>query len=189
MRRAGILIAMMLTLLTLGPEVRAQKSADTSEDFVKAGMFYYFAMYVTWPTTAFSSAEAPITYCVLGDDSFAQKLTDTVTSKKIGLRKLAVKKMKWSREAKDYKECALLYVGSTEASHGDDVIQMLKGAPILTVADFPDFTKHAGIMNFVIEDSKVRFEVNVEAAKQSDLAISSQMLSKAKIVPTGLGWR
>ena len=189
MRRAGFLIAMMLTLLTPRSEVRAQKSADTSEDFVKAGLYYNFAIYVTWPASAFSSADAPITYCVMGDDSFAQRLTEAVTSKKIGTRKLAVKKLKWTKEAKDYKDCTLLYIASSEAAHGDDVIQILKGAPILTVADFPDFTKHGGMINFFIEDSKVRFEVNAEAAKQSDLAISSQVLIRAKIVPTGLGWR
>jgi hypothetical protein len=189
MRRAGILIAMILALMTPRSEVHAQKSTDTSEDFVKAGMFYNFAMYVTWPASVWSSADTPITYCVLGDDSFAQRLTDSVTSKKIGTRKLAVKKLKLTRDAKDFKDCTLLYIASSEAAHGDEVIQMLKGAPILTVADFPDFTKHGGIMNFFIEDSKVRFEVNAEAAKQSDLAISSLMLSKAKIVPTGLGWR
>jgi uncharacterized protein DUF4154 len=190
MRRAGILIAMMLTLLTPRSEVRAQKSADTSEDFVKAGLYYNFAIYVTWPASAFSSADAPITYCVLGDESFAQRLsTDWVTTKKIGTRKLAVKKMKWSRDLRDFKDCTLLYISSSESAHGDDVIQMLKGAPILTVADFPDFTKHGGMINFFIEDSKVRFEVNAEAARQSDLAISSQVLIRAKIVPTGLGWR
>jgi hypothetical protein len=128
---------------------------------------------------------------VLGDDSFAQRLTnDGVPTKKIGARKLAVKKMKWTKDPKDFKDCTLLYIASAEAAHGDEVIQMLKGTPILTVADFPDFTRHGGMMSFFLaEDSKVGFEVNVEAAKKSDLAISSQILSRAKIVPTGLGWR
>jgi hypothetical protein len=188
MRRTGILVAIILTLLAPGPGARAQKPAETSEDFVKAGLFYTFASYVTWPPSAFANADTPITYCVLGDDSVAQRLGD-VSSKKISSRKLALKKLKWSRDTKDYKDCTLLYIASSEAPHGDELIQMLKGSPILTVADFPDFTKHGGMMSFFLEDSKVRFEVNSEAAKQSDLAISSQILSRAKIVPTGLGWR
>jgi hypothetical protein len=189
MRRTGILIAIILTLLAPGPGAHAQKPAETSEDVVKAGLLYNFAIYVTWPTSAWASPDSPITNCVMGDDSFAQTLADVVTPKKIGMRKLAVKKMKWSKDPKEYRDCTLLYVASSEAAHGDEVIQMMKGAPILTVADFPDFTKHGGIMNFFLEDSKVRFEVNSEAAKQSDLAISSQILIRAKIVPTGLGWR
>jgi len=100
-----------------------------------------------------------------------------------------VKKVKWSKDPRDFKDCTLLYIASSEAAHGDEVIQLLKGAPTLTVADFPDFTKHGGMINFFLEDSKVRFEVNSEAARQSDLAISSQILSRAKIITTGLGWR
>jgi hypothetical protein len=189
MRRTGILIAMILTLLTPGPGARAQKPADTSEDLVKAGLLYNFAIYVTWPNSAWSSADSPIMNCVMGDDSFAATLSGVVAPKKINSRNLAVRKVRWSKDVKDFKDCTLLYIASSEAAHGDDVIQMLKGAPILTVADFPDFTKHGGLINFFLEDSRVRFEVNTEAAKQSDLAISSQMLIRAKIVPTALGWR
>ena len=189
MRRAAILIAMILTLLTPRPEARAQKGAETSEDVVKAGLLYQFAVYVTWPASAWANADSPLTFCVLGDDSFAQTLNDVVSPKKIGTRKLAVRKVKWSRDAKDFKECSLFFISSSDANHGDEVIQMLKGAPVLTVAEFPDFTKHGGIMNVFLEDSKFRFEVNADAAKQSDLAISSQILSRAKIVPTGMGWR
>jgi hypothetical protein len=190
MRRTGIVIAIILTLLAPGPGgARAQKQADTSEDLVKAGFLYNFAIYVTWPVSAWANADSPITNCVLGDDSFAQTLADAVTSKKISARRLAVKKLKWSKDPKEFKDCTLLYIASSEAAHGDEVIQMLKGAPILTVADFPDFTKHGGMINFFLEDSKVRFEVNADAAKQSDLAISSQILIRAKIVPTGLSWR
>jgi hypothetical protein len=190
---------MILTLLTPRPEARAQKSADVPEDELKAAMLYNFDMYVTWPAAAWANANSPYTNCVLGDDSFAQTLTDVVvspkkvgdvvTSRKIGTRKLAVRKLKWSRDAKDYKECTLLYIASSEAAHGDEVIQMLRGMPTLTVADFPEFTKHGGMINFFLEDSKLRFEVNVESARQSDLTIGSQILSRAKIVPTGFGWR
>jgi len=189
MRRTGILIAIILTLLAPGPGARAQKPADTSEDLVKAGLLYNFAIYVTWPNSAWANTDSPIMNCVMGDDSLAQTLNGVVAPKKINARNLVVKKVKWSKDPRDFKDCTLLYIASSEAAHGDEVIQLLKGAPTLTVADFPDFTKHGGMINFFLEDSKVRFEVNSEAARQSDLAISSQILSRAKIITTGLGWR
>src|SRR6516164_11122226 len=98
MRLACILIALTLTLLSPRPEARAQKSADMPDEELKAAMLYNFDMYVTWPAAAWADANSPYTNCVLGDDSFAQTLTDVVvspkkvgdvvTSRKIGTRKL-----------------------------------------------------------------------------------------------------
>jgi hypothetical protein len=159
---------------------------------IKAGLIYNFAKYVEWLAGTFPTGDAPIVIGVLGNDSFAATLGEVVEGKKINGRRLMLKKLRWSKDPKDLKElkdCNMLYVAAAEAAHGDEVIQMLKGAPILTIGDFPDFARHGGIINFILEDSKVRFEVNVDAAKQSDLNISSYLLGSAKIVPTGMSWR
>ena len=58
-----------------------------------------------------------------------------------------------------------------------------KGLPVLTIGEMPDFARRGGIINFIMEDNKVRFEVNVDAAKQADMNISSRLLALAKIVP------
>jgi hypothetical protein len=63
-----------------------------------------------------------------------------------------------------------------------DAIQMLKGAPVLTIGETAGFAKNGGIINLVLEDNKVRFEVNVRAAKDADLNISSRLLALARIV-------
>jgi hypothetical protein len=164
-----------------------------SEDAAKAICLYNFAVFVDWPATAFASADSPFVIGVLGDDTFAGDLDKAFNDKKPqGGRKLVVRKLKWSKDlkdSKDFKDCHLLYIAATEAAHGDEIIQMRKGTPTLTVADFPDFAKHGGIINLILEDSKLHFEVNVEAAKQSDLNISSRVLKLAKIVQTGSSWR
>jgi hypothetical protein len=46
----------------------------------------------------------------------------------------------------------------------------------------PGFAKSGGMINFVLEDNRVRFEVNVKAAKDADLNISSRLLALARIV-------
>ncbi len=60
---------------------------------------------------------------------------------------------------------------------------LLKGLPILTIGDSPNFARRGGIINFILVDDKVRFEINVEAAKQANINISSRLLSLAKIIP------
>ena len=80
----------------------------------------------------------------------------------------------------------MLFIASAESPHSDEVLQLLKGTSVLTIAETPGFSKQGGIINFVLEDSKVRFEVNIDAAKHAGLNISSRLLSLAKIVQTNV---
>jgi len=189
MRRAATLAAIIIAALTLGRDAVAQKSAEVSENYAKAVAIYNFALFVEWPASVFPNSDSPIVIGVLGDDAFANDLGDAVDGKKVNGRKLAPKRLKWSKDPKDLKSCNMLYIAAAESGHGDEVIQMLKGKPILTIADFPEFASHGGIINLVLEDNKIRFVVNTESAKQSDLVISSRLLTLVKIVQTGLSWR
>jgi len=73
--------------------------------------------------------------------------------------------VKWSRDFKDLRDCNILFVSSSEKEHIESVIDAMKGLPILTIGDAPGFAKRGGIINFMLEDNKVRFEVNVEAGQ------------------------
>lgn len=188
MRRAGTLFAIIIASLSLSWSAYAQKPTESSEYVIKAGFIYNFAKYVEWPAAAYPNADSPIVIGVLGDDSFASELGDVVDGKKINGRRLVLKKLKWTKDTKELKDCNMLYIAASEAAHGDEVIQLLKGSPILTIADFRDFARHGGMINFILEDNKVRFELNVEAAKQSNFNISSLLLGSSKIV-NSLSWR
>src|ERR1700704_1304416 len=174
-------ITMCLTL-ALGAKAQALDSSDSSEYLIKAGFIYNFAKLVEWPTTAFAQPDSPIVIGILGDDPFGATLDRIVADKKIDGRGFAVKRVKWSRDFKDLRDCNILFVSSSEKEHIESVIDAMKGLPILTIGDAPGFAKRGGIINFMLEDNKVRFEVNVEAAKHADLTISSRLLTLARIV-------
>jgi len=188
MKRATTLFAIILAALTLGSEVHAQKPSDSSEYLIKAGFIYNFAKFVAWPSSAFAKSDSPIVIGVLGDDSFAAVLGDVIDGKKIDGRAFVLKRLRWSKDPKDLKDCNILFIASSESVHNDEIIQLLRGTSTLSIADNTGFAKRGGIINFVLDDNNVRFEVNVDAAKQADLNISSRLLSLAKIV-TGLSWR
>src|SRR5258708_21680083 len=76
----------------------------------------------------------------------------------------------------------MLFVGASERGHLDELMQIVKGLPILTVGETPGFAERGGVIRFVLEDNRVRFEVNVEAAHQADLTISSRLLTLARII-------
>src|SRR6266481_320762 len=184
MKKVGLLIVItcLLSAMALGSHAEVLDSSDSSEYLIKAGFIYNFAKLVEWPTISFAQPDSPIVIGILGEDPFGATLDKIVADKKINGRGLAVKRLKWSRDLKDLKDCNILFVSTSEKEHIESVIDAMKGLPILTIGDAPGFAKRGGVMNFVLEDNKVRFEVNVEAAKHADLTISSRLLTLARIV-------
>jgi len=167
-------------MLALPSRAQTGNPSDSSEYLIKAGFTYNFAKLMQWPASAFPQPDSPIIIGILGNDPFGVTLDSVLTGKKVNTRGFVVKHLKWGA---DIKGCNILYVSTTEAAHLDEILHTIKGLPILTIGQMPDFARRGGIVNFIIEDDKVRFEVNVEAAKQADISISSRLLTLAKIVP------
>jgi hypothetical protein len=184
LRRQGILIIALSIALSGAPEAFAQASdaSDSSEYLIKAGFIYNFAKFVDWPSAAFAQPDSPIVIGILGTDPFGNLIDRIIENKKIGARGLVVKRLKWGTDLKDLKECKILFVGASEKAHLDDLLQIVKTLPILTVGEAPGFAERGGVIRFVLEDNRVRFEINVEAAHQADLTISSRLLTLARII-------
>jgi len=188
LRRLGILIAILGMTLNGTPLAYAQTgdAPDSSEYLIKAGFIYNFAKFVEWPSAAFAQPDSPIVIGVLGTDPFGSVLDRLVQDKKIGQRGFVVRRYKWGKDLKDLKDlrdCKILFVSTSEKAHADEIIQLVKWLPILTVGETPGFAERGGVIRFTVEDNRVRFEVNVDAAHQADLNISSRLLTLAKIIP------
>lgn len=184
LRRLGILIAILGMTLNWTSTADAQAGdADSSEYLIKAGFIYNFAKFVEWPSAAFSQPDSPIVIGVLGADPFGNVLDRIVEDKKIGPRGFVVRRYKWGKELKDLKDCKILFISSSEKTHIDEILLSVKGLPILTVGETAGFAERGGVIRFTLEDNRVRFEVNVDAAHQADLNISSRLLTLAKIIP------
>jgi hypothetical protein len=177
-----IAIACLLSAMALGSHADSIDTSESSEYLIKAGFIYNFAKLVQWPTSAFAQPDSPIVIGILGDDPFGATLDRIVADKKINGRSFVVRRLKWTKDFKDLKDCNILFVSFSEKEHIDTLVDAMKWLPILTIGDAPGFAKRGGIMNFTLEDNKVRFEVNVEAAKHADLTISSRLLTLARIV-------
>jgi hypothetical protein len=181
MRTLRLIAACLLCAsLALPSHAQTANSSDSSEYLIKAGFTYNFAKLMQWPASTFPQPDSPIIIGILGTDPFGNTLDTVLAGKKVNARSFVVKHLKWGT---DIKGCNILYVSTSEAAHLDEIFRMVKGLPILTIGQMPDFAKRGGIINFIIEDDKVRFEVNVEAAKQADINISSRLLTLAKIIP------
>lgn len=184
LRRLVILIVALSVSLSWAPEACAQASdsSDSSEYLIKAGFIYNFAKFVDWPATAFAQPDSPIVIGILGIDPFGPLIDQVVQNKKIGARSFVVRRLKWGTDLKELRDCKILFVGDSERAHIDELVQIVKTLPILTVGETPGFAERGGVIRFVLEDNRVRFEVNVEAAHQAELTISSRLLTLARII-------
>jgi hypothetical protein len=179
----------ILPILLVGAWLNAQNAPGSSEYLIKAGFIYNFANLVQWPSTSFAQPDSPIVIVILGEDHFGTTLDRALEGKKVNARPFVIKRARSVSELQrtlgPQKECQILYVSTSEMPHLGEAIQVLRGAPVLTIGETPGFARSGGIINLILEDNKVRFEVNVQAAKDADLNISSRLLALARIIPEG----
>jgi hypothetical protein len=163
-----------------GPLLHAQRSAPT-ENEVKSAYLYNFGKFVEWPAKATSVGEF-FTICALGDDSFGSTLETTVAGESINGKKVLVKRVP---KLQDAVSCRILFISSSEQNQLKEILAALDNTSVLTVSDTPQFTRRGGMIQFVVEANKVRFEVNLTSAERAGLTLSSQLLKVAINVKRG----
>jgi hypothetical protein len=175
-----------LLLAATVTNAHAQETEASSEYLIKAGFIYNFANLVQWPSASFSQADSPIVIAILGEDRFGSTLDRVLQGKKIDGHPFVIKRLKSAAELGkspgNPKEFQILYVSSSAMPHLSEAFQAVRGLPVLTIGEAPGFAQSGGIINLVLEDNRVRFEVNVKAAKDADLNISSRLLALARII-------
>ena len=178
--QAGMSLLLLATLLvTLGTD-RSSADADSDREYaVKAAYIYNFAKFVEWPADAFARPDSPFVIGIIGKDPFGSVIDKAVQGKTIDGRSFTVVRLKLDQ---DLKQCQILFVSASEKDKISRLFSDLKGAPVLTVGETPQFASRGGIINFKIENGTVRFEINPDAAKRAHLTISSKLLSLARIV-------
>ncbi len=161
----------------------APAGADESGEYtIKAAFLYNFAKFVTWPESAFNNDRSPIVIGILGNNPFDRLLEKTVEGKQIDGRDFVIKRFKRFEEV---ERCQILFVGISDTDRIARLFDALDLHGVLTVGDADRFARTGGMIGFFMEDDKVRFEINVDAAEMSGLEISSQMLSLARLVSGG----
>ncbi|MGD0694030.1 MAG: YfiR family protein [Terriglobia bacterium] len=155
------------------------QSREASEYQVKAAFLYNFAKFVEWPPDPSSDLSDPITICVIGHDPFGTVLDEAVRGKTVSGHRLVIRR---SKPGQSWTGCQIAFISSAEGKDLPSILESSKGSGVLTVGEMEGFAQRGGMINFVIEQERVHFEVNVEAAERAGLKISSKLLSLAKIV-------
>jgi hypothetical protein len=169
---------LMTLLLVMGTAVPQARSETSPEYKLKAAFLYNFASFIDWPPKAFPTAQSPFVIGVLGDDPFGGALETIAQKKNVNGRPLALKR---SHNVDDLKDCHVIFICASEQERLPQILEGLRGLPILTIGDRDDFSRQGGIINFFFDQNKVAFEINAEAAQRAGLKISSQLLKLARL--------
>jgi hypothetical protein len=172
-RATSYLVLVAIWVLLISINGRTQDSAPT-EYQIKAAFIYNFARFVEWPSKAFAGAKSPMVIGVLGDNPFHEDLERTLHAKSIDDHPLVVKQFRSPMEATN---CQILFISNSEKAHLPQILEGLKGASILTLGEMDHFTERGGMINFVAEGTKIRFQINNDAAANAGLRVSSKLLA------------
>ena len=173
-RKVAIRIALPLLL---GTALRAHAEVSPFDQYqVKAVFLYNFAKFVEWPPEAFKDSNDRISICVLGKNPFGSFLTDAVEGKTVGTRRFAVSILS---NAADARSCHILFVSALQLKPARTVLEEAKNPYLLTVGESSEFLAGGGVINLKVQDSRVRIEINREAASSAKFRISSRLLSLA----------
>lgn len=172
--------------LLRAPAGRAQDAP--SEYQVKAAFLFNFAKFIDWPESSFETPQSPFSVCVVGADPFGRALDDALRGKTVANRPVVVSRLKDPGLA---RQCQIAFISSSEKSHLPAILEAFRGTNGLIVGDADGFAAAGGTIQFTLEEHRVRFTINTDAAERARLQISSKLLALAKIVryapPNGKG--
>lgn len=148
---------------------------DASEDSVKAGFIYNFAKFTEWPAAALGNGTAPLQLCALGprplEGQFALLAGRQIQGRTIDIRT--------NIRGGNWKGCHALFLPANDKEPADRLLEALSAAPVLTIGDGPGFVQNGGMIGLKTAGNRVRFDINLAAARRAGLKLSSQMLKLA----------
>jgi hypothetical protein len=175
-------VVALLTLslaLQLMATRKGQAQVALTEYQVKAAYLFNFLKFVEYPSESFADPLAPIVIGIVGDDPFGSALPQVVTGKTVQGRDLVLRSY---RAGEDLRGAHILFISASEKKRLPLILSSLHGSSVLTVSDMEGFLDAGGMVQFLNENDRVRFAINVDATGRARLKLSSKLLSLAKVV-------
>lgn len=170
---AGLALLALLALATAAP------AAGISREYqLKAGFLYNFTKFVEWPEACFPPG-APLVLGVLGRNPFGDELEKAVAGRTAGGRAIVVRGVAGLEDA---RKVHLLFAPAGETAGAAELLQALRGLPVLTVGEADTFRAAGGMILFTVSHDKLRFEINIAAAQRAGLKVSAQLQKLATAV-------
>lgn len=143
---------------------------------IKAAFIFNFLKSIEW--RAGVHTEGKLAICIIGANPFGGVM-ENLSGKTIAANELVVRHFDSYRDV-NTKECHVIFISPSEKGNLDDILKTLAGPNVLTISDTDGFGKRGVMINFYMSKNKVRFEINLKAAKRAGVKISSKLLRLGK---------
>lgn len=150
-----------------------------SENQVKAAFLINFPKYVDWPAEAFAETNNPVVIAVLGETKVTREIQKVIPGRTVNNREIVLKRL---ASGEDSSGCHILFISAIEQQRFPNLLPQLRNTSVLTVGESEDFLERGGVINLACRAQKIALEVNLTAAGQARLKISSKLLSVASVV-------
>lgn len=178
--RSLFLLLGLICLLHVG--VVCAQTPDAGESQIKAAFLYKFCLYVEWPAEVFANAESPLQLGVIGAPELAEELMRVVAERKINGRALQVVRLGDNAEPDNLH---LLFIARAEQPRIAHWLMQAGSRPLLIVTEAPGGLDQGGMINFALQENRIRFDIGLAAAEQRGLRMSAQLLKVARTVREG----
>lgn len=159
-----------VTAIAARAEIRGASAKE-----IEAAFLVQFSKYVTWPESVFSGPDTPIVVGILGRDPFGSVLDQIALKSRVNGRTVEVRRFDGLNSV---KESHILFVASSQTGRMDKIMDAIGCTPVLLVGESKDFLRF-GIINFVMVDNKIRFNISRENCQKAGLKLSSKLLQVA----------
>ncbi|MGB2590411.1 MAG: YfiR family protein [Candidatus Acidiferrum sp.] len=178
-RRFALSVFAALAFFFLSSIILSAQQQKPSEYQVKATYLYNFGRFIKWPDSIPASKGDSFSVCVLGQDPFGSILDSTLAGESLDGKPVVLHRFSKPQDAAD---CRILFISSNEEKHLSEILTALDENGVLTVSDMPGFARRGGMIQFVLEGDRVRFEINLASAENAKLTLSSELLKVAASV-------
>lgn len=178
-RKPPILVLLVAATLLLWPAAPVSAAPDQVEEYaVKAALVFNFARFTDWPDGTFRSEDAPLRVCVFGGDGLREAFA-AIDGRLIEGHPMQVH---FTTNVRQLADSHLIFVPQTAREQWQQIRAALGERPVLTVGEMNGFLESGGMMNLVLEDNRIVFQVNRAEVKRAGLAISARILKLASVV-------
>jgi len=180
--RGRIGAALVATALFATASAAAPTPTFNEEYQLKAVFLFNFLQFVDWPANSFADAHSPFYVCVLGDDPFGPALDEVMAGERLDGRPITIER---HEDVTDTAHCHLVFIAQDSAARLKRSLAALQDKSILTVSDTENFANEGGVIELEVQNNRIKLLVNLQAANEAQLRVSSKLLRKAQIVGTG----
>ena len=157
----------------------AQADALADEYRVKAAFLYKFGGYIEWPDRSFAGSDSPVAIGVMGADALADELAQIVAGRNVNGRPVLVRKL---RAGDPIAGLHVLFIGRADRGRLAEILAAARGRALLTVTESEEGLQLGSMINFVVVEDKVRFDVAPPSPESGNLKISARLLGVARKV-------